>query len=367
MPSFEHTANRLKAIRDIEVLQDGPSMIAVSPAYQGRVFTSTANGLKGRSYGWINWELIDNQEHITNIAYLGGESRLWFGPERGKFSFFFPKGKPQIDEFMSLPPDMNRKTFEVVQRTDRSITVQGDMKLRNASDFVFELGIERTVRLLTRPEIEQSLSIRLNGQIQHVGFSAETHVTNHGYKAFSRDSGLVAIWELGCMLTTPDNIVIIPLSDPNGIVNSYFNPVGDRMKIADGVVYYRADALGMNKIGIPPSYCTDIMGSYSPSANQLNIVTFSFDQDSLYVNSIPDHTDPYGGDVVNIFNGEVNDKMNWNFPFYEFESSSSARELDPNEKVVHTQTTYHFEGKLMDLDRIAQEVLGISLEELPSL
>ncbi|NLX13730.1 MAG: hypothetical protein GXY44_08780, partial [Phycisphaerales bacterium] len=37
---------------------DGPAAIAVVPAYQGRVMTSSTEGDKGFSFGWINYELI---------------------------------------------------------------------------------------------------------------------------------------------------------------------------------------------------------------------------------------------------------------------------------------------------------------------
>ena len=47
--------------------------IAIVPAFQGRVMTSTSKGRQGKSYGWINYDLISSntiQEHIN--AY-GGE------------------------------------------------------------------------------------------------------------------------------------------------------------------------------------------------------------------------------------------------------------------------------------------------------
>lgn len=40
------------------VLADGDARIAVVPAYQGRVMTSTATGPAGTSVGWINYEHI---------------------------------------------------------------------------------------------------------------------------------------------------------------------------------------------------------------------------------------------------------------------------------------------------------------------
>jgi hypothetical protein len=70
---------------------DGRAQIIVSAKYQGKVFTSTADGLSGRSFGWINYKTFaaDTDSHMN--AY-GSENRLWLGPEGGKFSLFFKPG-----------------------------------------------------------------------------------------------------------------------------------------------------------------------------------------------------------------------------------------------------------------------------------
>ena len=38
---------------------EGQSRLLVVPAFQGRVMTSTAMGLAGKSYGWINHKYIE--------------------------------------------------------------------------------------------------------------------------------------------------------------------------------------------------------------------------------------------------------------------------------------------------------------------
>ena len=106
--TFGHAVERLKPIEDLQILQDGNGMIAVSGSYQGRIFTSTAKGKEGKSYGWFNQDLIDKNAHGTEMAHLGGESRLWFVPEWGPFSLCFEKGKEQIDANLRRPKDLPR-------------------------------------------------------------------------------------------------------------------------------------------------------------------------------------------------------------------------------------------------------------------
>src|ERR1041384_2436940 len=51
----------LKQHTETIVLKDSTSKaaIVVIPAWQGRVMTSTATGDTGRSYGWINYDLVE--------------------------------------------------------------------------------------------------------------------------------------------------------------------------------------------------------------------------------------------------------------------------------------------------------------------
>ncbi len=46
--------------------------VAVVPAYQGRVMTSTASGDQGTSYGWINYD------HIASGQNCAAHQRLWW-------------------------------------------------------------------------------------------------------------------------------------------------------------------------------------------------------------------------------------------------------------------------------------------------
>src|SRR5665213_2289512 len=66
--------------------------IAVWPAMQGRVLTSSVDGPAGRGFGWINRELVASGEVQPHMNAVGGEDRLWLGPEGGQFGIFFAPG-----------------------------------------------------------------------------------------------------------------------------------------------------------------------------------------------------------------------------------------------------------------------------------
>ena len=50
----------MKKYRETVVLSDsqGKAQLVIIPGWQARVMTSTANGLQGFSYGWINYRLF---------------------------------------------------------------------------------------------------------------------------------------------------------------------------------------------------------------------------------------------------------------------------------------------------------------------
>lgn len=150
----------------------------------------------------------------------------------------------------------------------------------------------------------------------------------------------------------------------NGLfLRIYFTPLNKRRKIEDNIVFYKADAAYMNKIGILPQNCVAVFGSFSPEINLLTITTYNFEDAELYANSVPENTTPFKGTVIDIFNGEVNKELDRNWPFFEMETSSAMKELHPQEEMYHKQSTYHFEGNEKYLNEISVKVLGVKLSD----
>jgi hypothetical protein len=81
-------------VETIVLGEEGGPQVAVVPAYQGRVITSTV-GVAGDgksaapSFGWINYELIESGKQVPHIHVFGGEERFWLGPEGGSTAFSF--------------------------------------------------------------------------------------------------------------------------------------------------------------------------------------------------------------------------------------------------------------------------------------
>src|SRR5215472_5670666 len=58
--SYGYDAAFIKKHANAIELQNGDAKVLLSADYQGRVFTSTATGDSGLSFGWINYKLFDS-------------------------------------------------------------------------------------------------------------------------------------------------------------------------------------------------------------------------------------------------------------------------------------------------------------------
>jgi hypothetical protein len=214
--------------------------------------------------------------------------------------------------------------------------------------------------------------IQTGSSVRAVAFETINAITNTGSQTWKKESGLLSIWILGMFNPSEETMVVIPLrasGTDSGIVNdSYFGKVpSDRLVVKNGIAYFSGDGEYRSKIGIPPSAAKPVMGSYDAANKVLTVVQFSFDESATdYVNSaweLQEH--PYGGDVANSYNdGPPSPGAKPLGPFYELESSSMAKELNPGERLMHTHRTFHFTGVESELDKISRQVFGVDLAEI---
>ena len=348
--------------------------VAVVPAYQGRVMTSTTGGASQPSFGWINRAHIESGKSTPHINVFGGEERFWMGPEGGQFSIFFPPGgKFELADWQT-PAAIDSEPFAVADKNDSSVRFRQDTQLKNYSNTEFQVRVERAIELVSKAAAEKSLGRPL-GDLRMVGYRSTNRLTNIGTATWQKQSGLLSIWILGMYKPGPRTTVVIPfrLGDEEKlgpIVNdAYFGkPPADRLKIASGVVFFSGDGRFRSKIGLSPRRARDVCGSWDAAVGVLTIVKYSQPDASVtdYVNSMWEiQSQPYAGDAVNSYNdGPPSPGAKPLGPFYELETSSPALALAPGKSAEHIQETYHFEGDRAALDAFAEDVLGASLNEI---
>ncbi|OUV45328.1 MAG: hypothetical protein CBC62_00005, partial [Opitutia bacterium TMED102] len=139
----------------------GQPQVAVVPAYQGRVMTSTVGGGEAPSHGWINYDLIASGKTGPHINAFGGEDRFWLGPEGGQFSIFFKKGDSFDLEHWQTPALIDTVSYKVTAKSDSEVTFRQEAKIKNYSDTEFGMRIDRTVRLFDRSKVGELLGTEL--------------------------------------------------------------------------------------------------------------------------------------------------------------------------------------------------------------
>jgi hypothetical protein len=390
-PAFDKKMNSLPAnfgedlaflqrYTDARVLRMGESAVVVVPAYQGRVMTSTAAGDKGKSYGWLNYPLIRQGvlcgekaagKLEEKIHVFGGEERFWLGPEGGQFGIYFaPEARFDFANWKT-PAPIDTEPFDLVSCSETKAVFTRAFSVTNQSGTVFDLAVERTVRLLDRQEVGEALGTELPGSLPFVAYQTSNRITNCGKKSWEPKSGLLSIWILGMYKPSPATVMAIPFRQEGEgpVVNdAYFGKISpDRLRQGPGVMFFRGDGASRGKIGIPPDRSTGFTGSYSPDLELLTLVRCARPRKGeKYVNSMwEQQKDPYAGDAVNAYNdGSPAPGEPPLGPFYELETSSTGAELAPGQSLTHIQTTAHISGAPGALDPLAKSTLGVRVAEI---
>lgn len=356
--------------------ESGTSQVIVSTEWQGRIMTSTANGLEGNSFGWINYGLISSGELQEHINAFGGENRLWLGPEGGQFSLYFKKGSSFTYDNWQVPAEIDTEPFELIASEEDFVHFRKDMQLVNFSGSEFKIRIDRSISLLENIQVEEMLGIDIIDGLNVVAYKGENRITNTGKESWTKETGMPSIWILDMFSPSPGVTVVLPFkkgheSDLGKIVtDDYFGKIPpERLITGDGLIFFKADGKYRSKLGISPRRALPIAASYDAENKSLTIVSYTLHEGVTdYVNSLWEfQDDPYNGDAVNSYNDGPLENGSQMGPFYELESSSPAAALNPGEDLVHVHSVFHFQGEEENLSIITKNLLGISVEEIKSI
>lgn len=369
--TFGYDLNFLKAKDSVIVLKNksGDGQLIVSARYQGKVFTSTAEGLAGKSFGWINYKAFDAAPDPHMNAY-GGEDRLWLGPEGGKFSLYFKPGTTMDFANWHTPPAIDTEAWNTVSASDKKVSLAKPMELQNYAGTLLKLAVTRDIEVIENGAIESQLGITLADSVRSIAFQTTNAIINTDVKEWNEQTGAPCLWNLDMLTPSPKTVIVVPYrEEQTGKVatTDYFGEIAaDRIRYTKGVLLFRADGRSRGKLGIAPRRAKTIAGSYDGN-NLLTIILFDLDAKATYLNQEwTVNKDPFAGDAVNAYNDGPLATGGQLGPFYELESVSLAAFLKPGEKLVHRHSVFHFTGPRAELDQISVKVLGISLDEIGS-
>ncbi len=371
--SFGYDLEFLRSKDSVIVLKNGNAQVIVSPKYQGKVFTSTAMGLTGNSSGWINYKALSSGTLARHINAYGGEDRMWLGPEGGQFSIFFKPGDKMVFDNWQTPAGLDSESWDLTAHDSVTVSMKKEMQLQNFSGTKFSVALNRQVKLLSDIELNQNLGITPDPSVKWVGFETKNCLANAGNEKWTREKGTVSIWMLAMLTPSETGVVAIPYQQGDEkelgkvATTNYFGEIpADRIKIANGTLYFKVDGKHRSKLGLSEKRATTFAGSYDASHKMLTILQFNKPAPGAeYINQLWEiQREPFKGDVINSYNdGPLADGSQMG-PFYEIESSSPAAFLAPGESLTHTQRIFHFVGDESKLTPISQKIWGISIEEI---
>lgn len=370
--TFAYDVDFLSKHQETIVLKDGDGQLVICQAYQGRVMTSSSNGLSGLSYGWLNYDLIASGKIGNKIHAVGGEDRFWLGPEGGQFSIFFKKGDQFNLDAWQTPAVIDSEPFNLVSKNETSATFKKEFSIENYSGNKMKLKVDRSISLLSAQELQSVLTTALPDNLSAVAYRSSNTITNTGESAWTKETGTLSIWILGMFNPSPSMTIIIPFKEGSEeelgpkVNDTYFGKVPeDRLIVGDGILYFKGDGQYRSKIGLNPKRALPLMGSYDEGSNLLTIVQYSKPKGVTdYVNSMWELQDePFAGDAANSYNDGPVDGSALG-PFYELESSSPAAFLAGGQNIEHAHTTIHIRGDDKELDGIVQQVFGVRLSQV---
>ncbi len=367
--SFGYDLAFLRQNDSVVVLKsaDGAQSAIVSPRYQGKVFTSTASGDTGRSFGWINYKAFGANIDPHMNAY-GGEDRLWLGPEGSKFALFFKPGTAMEFSQWHTPAAFDHESWDVLFQDEQHVLLSKNMALQNYAGTELKITVGRSISLLTRSETEKILNLQVATGVNVVGIKTNNNLINRGKIAWTTSTGAPCLWNLDMFTPSPGVRVIIPYDEKAAgkvATTDYFGQIPpDRVSYEHGELFFKADGKSRGKLGMPASRTKGVAGSYDGINNVLTIVTFDVDPRAVYLNQEWNTTkDPLVGDAVNAYNdGPLADGTQMG-PFYELESVSPGAFLKPGETLSHQHCIFHFSGQRDELNKIALKTLGVSINK----
>ena len=353
--------------------------VLVTPGLMGRALTARVGSIS--SVGYVSLREIEAGPRDVPWNNYGGLDRFWVGPETGEFGIFFKPGVKLEMENWRVPEDLNKGGMKKVEsEVDQEgvITLTKNMTFRNFSGTEFQIKATREIGIIPSDKLNEELGTLLPDGVSFVGSYSMNTLTNIGEDKWEKENGLLNIWILGQFNAGPKTLVIAP-SRPGDeselgsrFTDKYLGELSkdapDRIKVIDNAIIFRADARLESKFGLNPNRSTGFAGSYDPMSKLLIIVKFDVHSKSdLYADFTwkTDDPDPFKGDVFQSYNsgGEKPGQIS-SHPFYELESTSPCKELNPNEEIIHRHATFCFVGDPGNLEKLAEKVLGVSLQKV---
>jgi len=415
--SYRNGLNYLESKTKVLELYDRfGARVAVCPEWNGRVMTSTGDGLDGTSYGLIHVAGIDAKDPSRN--FFGGEDQLMLSPEGGLFSLY-DESKPSAfstSRHHCRPQGFQEGPFTVDTVPPDPIRMRRSVRMTNAIGTMFDFDIVRTVRLLNSADIDRifgnPVAVSLEqADVSFVGFETINTLHNHG-APLARESGLVSIRIRSMFNSGQETVAIVPFRvgddaelGPTICADFFGTAPHGRLRFLPQAALLRADSKYRCQIGASRKRVLPFLGSLDFRIGLMTLTTFTLPPEpweydylsNAYCetadNAAPDFVSTqeyfhrksavcqtneaeivpeadskaqlYSGEVIRAYNhGPSTPGETPTVRFYAFDVFSPAWKLNRGESLTHHQFTAHINADNQTLAYIARTVLGVDYDRV---
>jgi len=156
--------------------------------------TSTSGGDAGKSYGWINYKLVESGKPRPTFILLVVKIVSGWDRRAGSIRSISKKMIHLIWSLANSFTDWYR-IFWISSSDSSQAVYQKKSSITNYSGFTFDLDIERKIQLLDSIVLAKELD--LSPSVNFVAYQTENTIRNSGTKDWKKETGLLSIWILG--------------------------------------------------------------------------------------------------------------------------------------------------------------------------
>jgi hypothetical protein len=348
--------------------------VIVAPKLVGRVMCAGFDGLEGTTNAFVNAEQLRKGFSSSGRGgwnNFGGEERIWFAPEGGKYGLFFIPGLEQNWDNYVMCKALHGLQYKVDQIDPDHHWVQfsATAQLINYQGRQFNLDVTRRVSVLDWCPFTNDRSI--SSDTEFTGFQTETWTKNIDDQVWDKETRPISMWTIGQFNCREHTVVMLPFKEgaKEPITTEYFRSHATGGKMPDnywavkpGCGLLKANGDVQTKLEMRAGPCLGRLGSIDLETFDLTLVEFQLYPELPYTASF---LLPYDGNLLDggamssfVSQGPIGSSI------YELETCSPIMELAPGQSFLHLSRTYHIRGQREAIDKICQRYFNIDIKTL---
>ncbi len=333
---------------------NGPQIVVV-PSLAGRVMAASIEGDMGENFMWVDKTILDGTYWTAQPKkWNAGGLRTWLAPED---LFFLPEDKDATKWF--VPAELDPAPYTVTTKSGDEVTMELVTSLKSNIGKTYDVKITRRIKLLA--SFADSTVGALPDSVTYMGLNQYHALENMSDQVIGKDMPPVCLWSL--LQTNPSGTMLIPIAkgaDPKKAYREYFNPLGDRLVVENGIISVKIDGKYRSKIGVNAKAAgrgIAFLRDDGGGKGVLFVKLFPVDPKGTYVDK------PWGkpstfGDAIEMYNdsGDMGG-------FCELECHGPAKVLKKGEVQDHDIVLHVFRGPIPALQEIGSKLLGADISK----